>query len=263
MTEVAERRPGRSAGSRGAVLWVAVTAVLVVLSPVTWSAAGSSSGARAVVLSVVSLICTGLAFLVPQLRQLAASRAEATAEEREIEARVETRVALNDALDPVLRLLGNLAQEPDPSLRPQLRAQVVPLILATAAELVGPDRSRACWFPLEPGPPARLAPTDFAGRAGPPSTVFVAGTAAGDFAVGLVLSDGDLLCEDVATAPPPGWDGTRERSYRTFIAVSVIAGDTAFGMMTLDAGEPGSLSVEDMSVLRLLAGFLAVALGMP
>ena len=103
-------------------------------------------------------------------------------------------------------------------------------------------------------------PTDFAGRSGSPSTTFVAGTPGGDAAIGMVLSDADRLCEDILTDPPPGWDSTTQRDYRTFVSVSVIAGDIAFGMLTLDALEPGDLTPDDMRLLRLMAGALAVAL---
>ena len=120
-------------------------------------------------------------------------------------------MAINDALDPILRLLGNLALEADVVTRNQLRAQAIPLVLKTAAEFIGPDRARACWFKLEAGPPARLVPTDFAGRAGSPTTTFVAGTPAGDAAIGMVLADEDRLCEDIVADPPPGWDSTKDR----------------------------------------------------
>ena len=43
----------------------------------------------------------------------------------------------------------------------------------------------------------------------------------------------------------------------------VIAGDTAYGMLTLDALKPGDLSMEDKGLLRLMGGILAVALSVP
>ncbi len=258
---MAQDGQGGSAGR--AWPWVVAALVFVVLSPVTAALARSASGGWFAFLVVAQAVATGVGFLIPQWRQIVASRSEATAEEREIEVRVETRVAMNDALDPILRLLGNLALEGDEVVRNQMRAQAIPLVLKTAAEFIGPDRSRACWFKLEPGPPRRLEPTDFAGRAGSPSTTFTAGSPAGDAAIGMVLADEERLCEDIETAPPPGWDSTKERDYRTFISVSVIAGDTAYGMLTLDALDAGTLDAEDKGLLRLMAGVLAVALAMP
>ncbi len=243
--------------------WVAVAAFFAILAPLAAEGARRSSGTSATAYIAASIVATGLAFAIPQARQIVASRSEATAEEREVEARVETRVAINDALDPILRLLGNLALERDEILRNQMRAQAIPLVLKTAAEFIGPERSRACWFRLDPGPPTSLVPTDFAGRAGSPTTTFEEGTTSGDAAIEMVLSDQDRLCEDIVVDPPPGWDSTKERDYRTFISVSVIAGDTAYGMLTLDALEPGDLSVEDKGLLRLMGGILAVALSVP
>ena len=244
-------------------VWVAAGLFFVLVSAATAILFRSASGTTRVVLIVVQVVSTGLAFLIPQARQIIASRSEATAEEREFEARVETRVAMNDALDPILRLLGNVALETDAVVRDQMRAQTIPLVLKTAAEFIGPDRSRACWFRLAPGPPTRLVPEDFAGRAGSPSTTFVEGTPAGDAAIDMVLADEDRLCADIVADPPPGWDSTKERDYRSFISVSVIAGDTAYGMLTLDALEPGDLDADDLGLLRLMAGILAVALAVP
>ena len=243
--------------------WIVAGVVFVVLSALTATLARSATGGRLVVLVVVQVVATGLAFLVPQIRSTRAARMEATAEEREIEARVDTKMAMNDALDPILRLLGNLALERDVIVRNQLRAQVIPLVLKTAAEFIGPERARACWFKLEPGPLKRLDPSDFAGRAGSPSTTFVQGTPAGDAAIGMVLDDRDLLCADTESDPPPDWDITKVRDYRTFVSVSVIAGDTGYGMLTLDALEPGTLVADDLALLRLMAEVLAVALSVP
>ncbi|KQT94138.1 hypothetical protein ASG49_04300 [Marmoricola sp. Leaf446] len=246
-----------------ATAWLLVALVFAVVSPVTAALSRSATDLWFTFLVVTQAVATGLAFGIPQWRQLVASRREATAEEREIDVRVETRVAMNDALDPVLRLLGQLALEDDPVLRDQRRAQAIPLVLLTAAEFIGPERARACWFRLEAGPPMTLEPDSAAGRAGSPTTTFVAGTPAGDAAIGLVLADEDLLCVDLEAAPPPGWDQAKDRDYRCFISVSVIAGDTAYGMLTLDAVEPDSLDAEDKALLRLMAGVLAVALSIP
>jgi transcriptional regulator with GAF, ATPase, and Fis domain len=240
--------------------WMGIALVFVVVSPIAALALRSASGGWLVFWVAIQVASTGLAFLIPQWRQAVASRREITAEEREVEVRVETRVAINDALDPVLRLLGNLALEEQPEHRLALRAQAVPLVLATAAEFIGPSRSRACWFRLDQGPPVSLVPESSVGRAGSPTTTFESGTESGDATIGMVLADEDRMCPDIEAETPPGWDAAKVRDYRTFISVSVIAGDTAYGMLTLDAVEPGTLSVEDKGLLRLMAGMLAVAL---
>jgi GAF domain-containing protein len=244
--------------------WVLGAFLFVVVSPIAAAAmTRSTTGVKYTTWFVVQILATGLAWLIPQVRQIISERRQASAEEREFEARVETVVQMNDALDPIIRLLGNIALESRKVERDKLRAQAVPLVLTSAAQLIGPERARACWFRLEPGPPKQLIPTDAVGRAGSASTTFVEGTPSGDAAIGMVLNDEDRICEDVLTDPLPGWDTSRERDYRTFVSVSVIAGNTAYGMLTLDALEPGDLTKDDMRLLRLMAGALAVALSVP
>jgi len=242
--------------------WIGAGVASVVLALLLGELARSTDGGARVPLVLGQTTFTGLAFAVPQLRQWRASRAEESAEEREIEARVETRMAVNDALDPVLQLLARITATPDAATRRILAAQTVTLVLATASEFIGPPRSRACWFHLDGGPPPQLVPTEHAGRAGPPTTRFVAGTTAGDAALELVTTGGALRCDDVATAPPPGWSLERDPDYRSFVAVSVRGQETGFGMLTLDALEPGALSADDEGLLRLMSGLLALALAL-
>jgi GAF domain-containing protein len=256
-------RPSDEPVGRYSWPWIVGAFLFVVVSPIAAAMTRSSQGTAFTTWLVVQIAATALAWLIPEARQVLAGRKQATAEENEFEARVDTALRMNDALDPIISLLGNLAAEADPVLREQLRAQAVPLVIKTAADLIGPDRTRACWFRLDAGRHKRLVPVSSAGRAGSPSTTFEEGSPAGDAAIGLVLADRDRLCEDIETEPPPGWDASKPRDYRTFISVSVIASDIAYGMLTLDALEPGDLTHDDMRLLRLMAGALAVALTIP
>jgi len=237
--------------------------VFTVVSPIAAAEMSANSGRRFTTWLVVQILATALAFLIPQIRQWRADQREVSARAREVEARVATLVTMNDALDPILRLLGRLALENRKVERDKLRAQAISVVLIAATQLIGPDRVRACWFRLDPGPPLALVPVDSIGRSGSASTTFAEGTASGAAVIEMVQSDGDRLCEDIQVDPPPGWDSTKVRDYRTFISVSVIAGDTAYGMLTLDALEPGDLSRDDMRLLRLMAGALAVAMSFP
>jgi len=59
-----------------------------------------------------------------------------------------------------------------------------------------------------------------------------------------------------------GWSPTTAE-YRTFIAVPVIAGLDKFGLLTLDAPEPGDLQEDDELQMRLFAQLLATGLAAP
>jgi transcriptional regulator with GAF, ATPase, and Fis domain len=241
-------------------VWLAVTFLTVVGSTAAAYLVTETQGWLRWVLLGLQLVLTGLAFGIPQLRALRAQGRELTAVDREVRARAETRAAVNDALDPILRQLGDISAETDRAVREQLIAQAVPFVLNAASNLIGEERSRSCWFELTDETPPRLVPTLHVGRTGSPTTTFVAGTPAGDAAIGMVLAGENLLCRDIHDDPPPGWDSTKKRDYRTFISVSVIAGQNAYGMLTLDALEAGALTNDDLHVLNLMAAALAAAL---
>lgn len=240
--------------------WVAFALVFVVLSPVASMLTRDSTGRTSLAWVVVQALSTAAAFLVPQMRQIRSEQRQAKAEESEFDTRVEVKLALNDALEPVVRLLGEIAQEPKRGPRDQLRAQAVPLVLTTAAGLTGEDRVRACWFALDPGPPGRLEPQESLGRAGPVTTVFTAGTPAGDAALELVTENRPLRLDALAETSEELWRLDDEAGYESLLVVPVTVANVAFGMLTLDALEPGTFDDDDAALLRLMAGLLGTAL---
>ena len=245
--------------------WVGIAVVFVVLSPVASILTRDSTGRASVGWVAVQALATAAAFLIPQIRQIRSEQRQARAEAREFDTRVEVELAFNDALEPVVRLLGELAQETDHVQRERRRAQMVPLVLTTTAQLTGQDRVRACWFALEPGPPERLQPQDSLGRAGPVTTVFARGTPAGDAALDLVTASGQLVLGDRPGAQPGDqpelWRLDDTAAYRSLVVVAVTVANVAHGMITLDALEPDSFDDDDVALVRLMAGLLGAAMG--
>ena len=240
--------------------WVAVALLFVVLSPVASMLTRDSTGRTSLGWVAVQALATAAAFLIPQVRQIRSEQRQAKAEEREFDTRVEVELAFNDALEPVVRLLGEVAQESERGRRDQLRAQVVPLVLTTAAQLTGQDRVRACWFALDPGPPGRLVPQESLGRAGPVTTVFAAGTPGGDAALALVTGNGQLRLGDLVPDPTATWQLDETVGYRSLVVVAVTVGNVAHGMITLDALEADGFDDDDVALVRLMAGLLGTAL---
>ena len=240
--------------------WVAVALVFVVLSPVASLLTRDSTGRTSLTWIAVQALATAAAFLIPQIRQIRSEQRQAKAEEREFDTRVEVELAFNDAIEPVVRLLGELAQETRRGPRDLLRAQAVPLVLTTAAQLTGQDRVRACWFALDPGPPQRLVPQESLGRAGPVTTVFARGTAGGDAAIDLVTANRQLLVTDLTTDASGRWRLDDTAAYRSLVVVAVTVGNVAYGMITLDALAAESFDDDDVALVRLMAGLLGTAL---
>lgn len=172
---------------------------------------------------------------------------------------VQVRVTMNDALDPIARHLGRLARA-SPRRRDSLREATIPMILYSAVHLIGAERVRACWFRLVEDTPRRLEPDKDAGRADQPERVFIEGTPDGDPVFAMIRDNEYVVWPDVETEPPPGWNTSDRHGYRSFVAVPVVAGHTAYGMLTVDAVDAGGVSEDDVQLVRLLAALLAAAL---
>jgi GAF domain-containing protein len=232
--------------------------LLVILNPISGALAQDEFEARNVWFWV-QVSTAALIFLVGRVESARARALQLAAESRELEARVATRVALADLLDPMANLLGEIARAEDQD-RQAMCSEAVQVSLAAAASFVGHDRSRAGWYEIVDGPPRALTLERSVGRSGGTHSVFVAGTEFGDAVLDLVDTDDSVLWPDVVADPPPGWDPQQERDFRSFMAVSVYADATPYGMLTLDAPEARAFSEEDLLTLRLLAKLLAAAL---
>jgi hypothetical protein len=176
------------------------------------------------------------------------------------EASVETQVALGDALDPVARSLAKLTTMQARQRREQ-RSGLVERVLSAACGL-GPDgsRTRACYFKLvDDEGPRRLVNDTSKGRSDEAKSQFVAGTPSGDAALKMIDQRGWIYCDDVDENPPPGWQPSAERAYKCFASVTVAAGPKVFGMLTLDAINPGDLTREDQQTLQVLGHLLGIA----
>jgi hypothetical protein len=233
-----------------------ITAVAVALAGLSGILAGTTHGNSRVGWIVVNLLSVATAAVVQSIEQ---RRRERERQAAEIVA-VDMRVAMNDALDPIVRQLGRIATASRRE-RDELREQTIPMVLYSASLLIGPERVRACWFRLHNWRrPRRLSPELSEGRADALRTEFVEGTPSGNSVFELLTHNMHRFCRDVLTSPPAGWDPTHPHEYRTFISVPVVAGNQAFGLLTVDSLLPGDLTEGDVPLLRLLAGLLADAL---
>jgi GAF domain-containing protein len=91
-------------------------------------------------------------------------------------------------------------------------------------------------------------------------TPFVEGTVEGDAAFSMIRHNQHLVLVDVIEDAPLGWRRPVQRDYRSFLAVPVVAGHTAYGMVTVDAVDVAGVTEAEVPLVRLLAGLLAGAL---
>lgn len=211
-------------------------------------------------------VLTVLAVALPMHAERRARGRAASAVQVAEEAAARMQLVIDDALEPLVYLIGRITDRRS-RLRgrelQELQGQVKVVVLAAAAEVLGADRLRACFFQLvgsaEGDRSARLVPAGFHGRAEPPRTTFTAGTPLGDYALDLLERREDLFCPDVGTDQPPGWQ-PGGHAYRTFVAVPVATEARAFGILTIDGLEVGDLTEDDVAAVRVFARLFAIAL---
>lgn len=205
-------------------------------------------------------LLTVLAVGMPMLAERRATARAATAEQIAEDAAARMQLVLDDALEPLVYLIGRITDRKGRSRGrevQELQGQATVVVLAAAAEVLAADRLRSCFFAVDGH--RTLRPAGFHGRAEQPRSVFVAGTPLGDYALGLLQRREDLFCPDVTVGTPPGWQ-PGGHTYRTFLAVPVATEGRAFGIMTIDGLTVGDLTADDVAAARVFARLLAVAL---
>jgi len=196
---------------------------------------------------------------VPAYEQIRKERLRALAHRAAVDAAVAMQVTMNDALDPIVRQLGRVATAGRHE-RAALAEAAVPMALDSAAHLAGTGRVRACLYRFAPGTPTVLVPAQYAGRVDDPLEPITDGTTEGDLVFGMIRHNQHLFCPDMDTSAPPGWRITAPQTYKSFAAVPVAAGQNAFGMLMVDSLDSEGIRRQDVPLIRLLGGMLAVAL---
>ena len=207
-----------------------------------------------------AIIASVIAAGVPAYEQIRKERLRSRAEQAAVDAAVAMRVTLNDALDPIVRQLGRVANASTQQQRQAAQAAVIPMVLDSAAHLIGTGRVRACLLRFAAGAPGILVPDQCAGRADEPLTPVTEGTPHGDAVFAMLRHNRHLWSGDLDAGPPPGWPATGPHGYKSFIAVPVAAGSTGVGMLMVDSLEPGGLGEAEVPMVRLFAGLIADAL---
>jgi hypothetical protein len=261
---------GAGLGAHGLPLqWRWLLPLAVLASTGAWLAgviSGGLDGWSQISLIALGACCALLAAGVPLWQQAGAARGRADAVAAARSARAAMRIAMEDALDPFAALLRQLAMAKGRE-RVRLRGEAIQLTMTSIAQLTafgGPDdvdrprRLRVCLFALEPGPPRRLVPQSYAGRAGAPTVTFDETTRAGQFL--LRVADSGWIIVDDTGERPIWWD--EDRAHRTFAAGPVPGDGSPLGVITVDALEPGELADLDLPLVRLMVHLLSLAIRM-
>jgi len=199
-----------------------------------------------------------MALGIPAWQQWRSQRGFISAREAATQAQQSLQESFNDHIAPLIQDLGKVLQASDDQSRVLAQGQVTNRVLSAARELLGGDGRRYSCFRYEPASRS-LVPTSSLGRRIQPQTCFREDEREGAAVFGALHAGRSRFVEDTLATPPLGWDASRTRSYRTFIASPVKAGNTVLGMLCVDGESPGDLSKDHIPIVAMLADILAYA----
>lgn len=182
--------------------------------------------------------------------------------EAEIRAREDYLLLIDWTLGPLTKKLAEVLGYSRKSRRfDSAAAELKTQILSSAKEVVGaePTHVRANYFALEWLPTGKAILRAAGSTAHPPRDHFSEDSEEGKQVFDMLAENGYLFCDDLLLNPPPGWDETKERTYRTFISVTVQCDSEPVGMLTVDARDPGDLDEGDVALIKLLGVILAIS----
>lgn len=243
-----------------------VAVVAAVAAWVAGVASGRLHGGERAALMVAGAVFTAVATGVPMWLESRTARSRDDAVTSAQAARAQMRIAIEDALDPMTAILLQLITARGVE-RTRLRGEAVQVALTTVAQLSsfagperlsGPRRVRVTLFAVEEGPPRRLVPQSYAGRAGAPSVAFDEGTRAGQALFRILDGDWQIVPDTAAERSTPWWDD--QHTYRSYAAGPVPGSNgSPVALLALDALVPGELAGLDVPLVRLIAHLLSLA----
>lgn len=249
---------------------IGVSLIFVVVTPILSFMASRAKGGWVWTILVVQVFVAAGAWLIPFLQRRRANRDLIAIE-------AQARVRVSDSLDPLFEELGALMTA-SPARRGEQYGKVLTMVLSSADRLIGPERSRACFFEAKNVPLAQIS--TLAGTFAPAQQrmtlqhvqssgrsatgrSFMPTSKVGQTMIEKMRSGETVHCADVTDEPPEWWDATFKPSgsYETFISVPVkVKSRTLLGMLTLDNPTARSLDKDDVEFLKLLGRVLAVAI---
>ena len=214
-------------------------------------------------LVTIGVLASALTVLLPAL-EIRRERGRITAAEQMAADRLaEYKVTTNDMLIPLSLAVTDVLTTTTATARREARQSLRQMTVAFAAEYVGPERSRSCFYGLEDDPRSGrqvLRLRAWHGRNKPPRPRFDPADEAEAQVFALVDSLDSMLITDVQQVHLLGWTDIAE--YQTFVAVTVCAGETPLGLLTLDSLHAGDLTAQDLDLMRLFAQLLAAGLAL-
>jgi hypothetical protein len=232
---------------------------------------------------ILGVACASLLVSVAVVNRFIASRlirARPMARERAVQERVRTVASIEAAewqaaeasvvqtlrsrLSPVLYCLGKIATGSQGVLEGPLIGSLTQAIVSAAIEQRNFEETRRSVFYVVKGD--RMECLNYAGYEGQQDsgrTIFrnSPDDPVGEYMFRLLGEGAALLIRDVSVADLPVRFPSR-RNFQTIIVIAVMAGESMYGILTLDAQQADSLGPPDLDIMKTLASLLGVGLAL-
>ncbi|WP_157594677.1 GAF domain-containing protein [Streptosporangium amethystogenes] len=256
MSKAAIRRPKTITIIRNFVLWMMTaggTAISVIFGPLAGQ--GGEDQTRNLILTTVGALGPVIAAAISQVRAYRAKRGQEEIEGRSI-------LAVRTALSTAVHFLREIAAEEGKDKKQELMGSFMQSVVTAAVTLSSAPKSRCGFFRINGDTMKCTVFNGTDGRADRSDTVFTKSSTdkAGEAMFRLVKSGEFAHYPDIRENAPPGLEAGR--SYRTFIAAAVIAGEKPYGVLTIDSPEANSFGERDTQIMRMLAILMAAGLAL-
>jgi GAF domain-containing protein len=174
--------------------------------------------------------------------------------------KVQLLLTMNDAIGPILDDLKKMAVT-DTAGRDRILGSLIGSMGPALLLLLNVKRLRVVVWVVERREerPNRLVVRKSVGRKDVPKP-FVDGDGQRGSALFAWITKGEpLFVYDVRDRKLPGWEAQGGHVYKTFFSIPLTANNELFGMLSLDAPEPGDLDPEDLPIVEVLASLLSTA----
>ena len=200
---------------------------------------------------------------VPPLVLFARKMSRVAALEASLAERLNASAALSAAGQPLVLALGSVTVARDSQEANAAIAVLLDRSVALAQSTVGTrseSRVRAAFYDFDEAGLRRRAYCVYAGSDAPRRNFIVGRTAHEDEVIRFANGENAILVRDLENEPPPHFVDSRGRNYKSFISVPVRAGNSSFGLLTVDADRPFALDEADRAYVVLIAGVLGAGL---
>ncbi len=206
------------------------------------------------------IVATALVALWPAWLAWSERRQREFAQAYAADLQTKFQVATGRVLAPVAQRLAELQCEPDPARQSELRAEARTHILNAALALSECPNGRVCLYRLGRAPRPDLRELKLVrslGRQDAAREGFDRDDARYRAVMETIKGKQAVLVQDVLELDNAHYTG---RSYRTYAAAPIYAGETPLGFLAVDDPEPGAIDRNYTGTLMALASMLAMTL---